>query len=245
MKPTAHEVVPEKSKEHRVEEHKELVDFMASPSEVKYDNRGVRNPANGITLIRLGIALIAISLVKHTIEISLVLFLIAVLLDKVDGVVARKLHCVTDLGKFMDTVVDKIVLGAFFICLLDLRVIGLSLVVAAIARDMIVQGFRCYAASRAIFVRTYGLSDTRYIIQIASIVTGLLSVSVWGENLVKRTELLSYLSVGLFVLGLGLGLSSLILILRNHQGEVMGTGIVGGKQIKKKKHRDTLPKPMS
>ena len=78
-------------------------------------------------------------------QISLVIFIIAVLTDWYDGWLARKFNYITTWGKFWDPLADKILTSVAFIGFVILHIIPLWMVVIIISRDIIVTGLRAYA----------------------------------------------------------------------------------------------------
>lgn len=89
---------------------------------------------------------------RTSVIISVVLFVIAVSTDFFDGYLARKLNQVTDLGKFMDQISDKILITSLFLVFLSLGMINLWLVVVVVVRDILVSGLRMVAASKGTVV---------------------------------------------------------------------------------------------
>ncbi len=179
--------------------------------------------ANWITLLRLGLGLLGAFLIntndaRHRILAAAALFSLAVALDKVDGVVARRFQCCTDFGRILDTSVDKVILAVFFLCLQDLRLIPRDLVAAAIARDILTPAFRSCATSRGVDTKTYGLSYARYAIQCSSIVAGLLSVGIVGT---LQSTSLKAICIGSFVIGIVFGYWTLCNLLVQHWRDVI------------------------
>lgn len=179
-------------------------------------------PASWVTLIRLLMALAGAFMLKaaepyHGIKLATCLFIFSIILDKLDGVIARRFDCCTAFGKQFDITADKIVLAIFFLCLMDLRVISRHLVAASFTRDLLTQGFRSFASSRGVILRTYGLSKAQYVIHCVAIASGLLYF-VFIET--GAAELLRRASNVCFVLGLALGCWVLGSLIVHHRREV-------------------------
>ena len=74
--------------------------------------------------------------------VALVLFVVASLTDFADGYIARKYNLITNFGKFMDPLADKILTISGMICLIELGRIPSWIVVIIVAREFIISGFR-------------------------------------------------------------------------------------------------------
>lgn len=79
---------------------------------------------------------------------ALLAFIIASLTDYYDGLMARKRSQITNFGKLMDPIADKILTLAAFLAFVELRLIPAWMVVAIVAREMIITGLRLFAATK-------------------------------------------------------------------------------------------------
>ncbi|MBD5466509.1 MAG: CDP-diacylglycerol--glycerol-3-phosphate 3-phosphatidyltransferase [Lachnospiraceae bacterium] len=84
--------------------------------------------------------------------IALGLFIIASLTDMLDGKIARKYNLITNFGKFMDPLADKLLVCSALICLTDLNVIPSWITIVIIAREFIISGFRLIAAEKGVVI---------------------------------------------------------------------------------------------
>ena len=84
--------------------------------------------------------------------ISLTLFVVASVTDWFDGYLARKNNLVTNFGKFMDTLADKLLVCSAMICMIDLKRLSAWFVIIIIAREFIISGFRLIAAENGIVI---------------------------------------------------------------------------------------------
>ena len=84
--------------------------------------------------------------------ISLVLFVVASVTDWFDGYLARKNNLVTNFGKFMDPLADKLLVCSAMICMIDLKRLPAWFVIIIIAREFIISGFRLIAAENGIVI---------------------------------------------------------------------------------------------
>ena len=84
--------------------------------------------------------------------IALIVFIVASITDFLDGKIARKYKLVTNFGKFMDPLADKILVCSALICLVALKRIPAWIVIISIAREFIISGFRTVAADNGIVI---------------------------------------------------------------------------------------------
>lgn len=84
--------------------------------------------------------------------ISLALFVVASVTDWFDGYLARKNNLVTNFGKFMDPLADKLLVCSAMICMIDLKRLPAWFVIIIIAREFIISGFRLIAAENGIVI---------------------------------------------------------------------------------------------
>lgn len=84
--------------------------------------------------------------------ISLTLFVVASVTDWFDGYLARKNNLVTNFGKFMDPLADKLLVCSAMICMIDLKRLSAWFVIIVIAREFIISGFRLIAAENGIVI---------------------------------------------------------------------------------------------
>jgi len=150
------------------------------------------NLPNVLTLARLGItaffvASISLDFPWHF-TVALVLFLVATLTDYLDGEIARCRNLITDFGKLMDPLADKILTASAFICLIPLGAIPAWAVIIIISREFLITGLRLLASSKGIVLPAEKLGKHKTAWQMATIIffLGLLSL---GEIFPRRPEL--------------------------------------------------------
>ena len=83
---------------------------------------------------------------------ALAIFIIASMTDFLDGYIARKNHLVTNFGKFMDPLADKLLVSAAMICLVSMDRLPAWMVIIIISREFAISGFRLIAAYNGIVI---------------------------------------------------------------------------------------------
>ena len=80
------------------------------------------------------------------------IFIIASLTDMLDGKIARKYNLVTNFGKFMDPLADKLLVCSALICMIELGQLPAWMVIIIISREFIISGFRLVAADNGVVI---------------------------------------------------------------------------------------------
>lgn len=145
------------------------------------------NLPNKLTLARvIAVPLYVVFMLRNDIPYNylwaLTIFILASLTDLIDGKIARKRGLVTDLGKFLDPLADKILVSSALICMVDLHWTYSFMVVIIIAREFIVSGLRLVAAGNkehvVIAAGIWGKLKTAATMGTIGLVTGMYIFSV-------------------------------------------------------------------
>ena len=140
------------------------------------------NWANRITLSRLALTVlfvVALSSSWHYARTAaLVIFIIAGLSDFVDGEIARRYGIITNFGKLMDPLVDKIMVAAAFISLVPLKAVPAWAATAVVARDFLITGLRLMASAQGRILPAESLGKQKTSWQIVTIVFFLALLSI-------------------------------------------------------------------
>ena len=107
--------------------------------------------------------------------ISAAIFIVASLTDMLDGKIARKYNLVTNFGKFMDPLADKLLVCSALICLIELGQVPSWMVILIISREFIISGFRLVASDNGVIAASYwGKFKTTF--QIIAVVLLILKI---------------------------------------------------------------------
>lgn len=106
--------------------------------------------------------------------IAFVIFIVAAITDFIDGYVARKYKMITDFGKFMDPLADKLLVTAALLILIEQGMIASWIVFIILAREFMVTGLRTIAASKGVIMAASSSGKMKTVVQFIMIATLLL-----------------------------------------------------------------------
>ncbi len=130
--------------------------------------------------------------------IALAIFIIASLTDLLDGKIARKYNLVTNFGKFMDPLADKLLVSAAMICLVEMRKLPAWMVIIIISREFIISGFRLVASDNGVVIAAsyWGKFKTTFqMIMICLLIADIEILSVFTQIIIWAALLLTVVSL--------------------------------------------------
>jgi CDP-diacylglycerol--glycerol-3-phosphate 3-phosphatidyltransferase len=151
------------------------------------------NWANRITLSRLVLTVLFVvslnSSWPYARTTALIIFLVAGLSDFIDGEIARRYGVITNFGKLMDPLVDKIMMAAAFISLVPLKAVPAWAATAVVARDFLITGLRLMATAKGQILPAERLGKQKTSWQIITVVFFLALLSLAELRYVNETSI--------------------------------------------------------
>lgn len=130
---------------------------------------------------------------------ALIVFVVASMTDWLDGYLARRDHLVTDFGKFMDPLADKLLVCSAMICLVEMGRLSAWIVIIIIGREFIISGFRLIASDNGIVIAASYWGKIKTVCQMIMII---LLIADLGSSFAVAEQILIYLSLALTVISL-------------------------------------------
>jgi len=150
---------------------------------VTNNKSNIWNLPNCLTMSRVAaVPVLVLLLLSDTLLTSWAAFLVyltAVLTDLLDGFLARRQHQVTDLGKFLDPVADKLLNTAAMIMLIPLGRVPAWMVFLFVARDIAINGLRAVASADGVIIDASVLGKRKTFIQGWAVSLLLIHYPVW------------------------------------------------------------------
>ncbi len=138
------------------------------------------NLPNKITLIRVILIpiciLMLLSNLPFTRILAVIIFIVASLTDALDGYIARSQNLITNFGKFMDPLVDKLLVNSILIALVQMRNLSCWVVIIIIWREFIVTGFRLTAVSENVVIPANNLGKIKTVLQMIMTIIVMLDL---------------------------------------------------------------------
>ena len=130
--------------------------------------------------------------------IALAIFAVASLTDLLDGKIARKYNLVTNFGKFMDPLADKLLVCSAMICLIPSGKLAAEIVIIIIAREFIISGFRLVAADNGVVIAASYWGKFKTTFQMAAVILMIFNIPA----LTLVTNIVVVIAVALTIISL-------------------------------------------
>lgn len=136
--------------------------------------------------------------------IAVAIFIVASLTDLLDGKIARKYNLVTNFGKFMDPLADKLLVCSAMICLIELELLPAWIVIIIIAREFIISGFRLIASDNGVVIAASYWGKFKTTFQMLMVIVLILNIQnsvfqmlgtilIWVATILTVVSLIDYI----------------------------------------------------
>lgn len=145
------------------------------------------NTANKLTFLRIiMIPIFMFTLLSNNLifnKISLIIFIVAAITDTLDGYIARHYNQITNLGKFLDPLADKLLVISALVSFVYLNILSPWIVIIVIGRELMITGFRTIAAKEGIVLAANIYGKIKTVIQMLTIIyTILIHSQIFNYN---------------------------------------------------------------
>ena len=130
--------------------------------------------------------------------VAAALFIIASLTDMLDGKIARKYNLVTNFGKFMDPLADKLLVCSALICMIELRELPAWMVIIIISREFIISVFRLVASDNGVVIAASYWGKFKTTFQMIGVVLLIFNIPA----LSTLTTIIVWIALALTVISL-------------------------------------------
>lgn len=163
------------------------------------------NLPNKITIFRvfmipLFVVFMMVEQISYGRYIAAGIFILAAITDFLDGYIARKNNLITNFGKFMDPLADKLLVSSALICLVEVDLIPSWIVIIIIARDFIINGFRLIALDNGVVIAASWWGKVKTNVQIVMSVMLIINLNNAVMNVLEQVAI--YLSLFFTVISL-------------------------------------------
>ena len=135
------------------------------------------NLPNKLTIFRVILVIPFVALMLNGYDLwAVAVFIIASLTDLLDGKIARKYNLITDFGKFMDPLADKLLVCAAMICLVEMGRLPAWMVIVIISREFIISGFRLVASDNGVVIAASYWGKFKTTFQMLMIIVLILNL---------------------------------------------------------------------
>ena len=156
------------------------------------------NLPNKLTLLRICLipvfVILMLSQVSNFFLISCIIFIIASITDFLDGKIARKYNLVTDFGKFMDPLADKLLVLSALICMIEYDLVAGWMVIIIVARELTVSILRAIAADNGKAIAASGGGKIKTTSQMIAIILLLIGANYSNSQIVFVGTIAMYIA---------------------------------------------------
>ena len=156
------------------------------------------NLPNKLTLLRICLipvfVILMLSQVSNFFLISCIVFIIASITDFLDGKIARKYNLVTDFGKFMDPLADKLLVLSALICMIEYDLVAGWMVIIIVARELTVSILRAIAADNGKVIAASGGGKIKTTSQMIAIILLLIGANYSNSQIVFVGTIAMYIA---------------------------------------------------
>ena len=152
-----------------------------------------------VIMIPFFVVFLLLDITAYDNYIALAIFIAASLTDMLDGYLARKNNQVTNFGKFMDPLADKLLVSSALICLVELDRIPCWIVIVIISREFIISGFRLVASDNGVVIAASWWGKLKTVSQMIMII---LLIADFGGVFRTLGTVFIYLALVLTVISL-------------------------------------------
>ncbi|MBH1942376.1 CDP-diacylglycerol--glycerol-3-phosphate 3-phosphatidyltransferase [Mobilitalea sibirica] len=163
------------------------------------------NLPNKITIVR--ILMIPIFLIFMLVPgitygqyIAAAIFILAALTDALDGYLARKNNLITNFGKFMDPLADKLLVSSALISFVELKLVPAWIVILIIAREFIISGFRLIASDNGVVIAASWWGKLKTNVQIVMSVMLIINLDYTIIDILEQIAI--YLALALTIISM-------------------------------------------
>jgi len=144
------------------------------------------NLSNRLTILRIFLAFICMGFILQGTFVSLItallIFIFAAFTDFLDGFIARRRKAITDLGKLLDPIADKILIVGVFLSFLELGIISAWMVIAIMVREFLITGLRLFTLNRGVVLEAKRFGKHKTASQLGGIIV-IFIILIIGKQL--------------------------------------------------------------
>ena len=171
-----------------------------------FKNLNLPNKLTVIRILAIPLFLVFLYISKGAFRVlPLLIFVAAAATDAVDGYIARRDNLITDFGKFMDPLADKLLTAAAFVAFVEIGYLSSWVVVLILSREFLISGYRTLAASKGITIAANPWGKIKTVFQMILIIFILLNhagaafTAFWIGPLVAVVVLLTVTSGATYI----------------------------------------------